>query len=77
MELREKLESLAELVEPDEALDHLLVEIRGDLAQEQAQFAAAHAAGDLGAAARVCVRMQYLDKLLVETEQVEAELMDR
>ena len=31
---------------------------------------------DLPAAASACVKMQYLEKLLQEAEQVESELMD-
>ncbi|MAT92206.1 MAG: Fe-S protein assembly co-chaperone HscB [Halioglobus sp.] len=76
MELREKLETVPTLVDPDEVLEHLVAEISADLEGEQEQFARAHAAGDIGAAASACVRMQYLDKLLQETEQLESDLMD-
>lgn len=76
MELREKLESLPGLVDPDEVLAHLVAEITGDLTAEQARFADAHEAGDVPAAASACVKMQYLDKLLREAEQAEADLMD-
>jgi molecular chaperone HscB len=77
MELREKLESVPELVDPDGVLEHLVDEITADLAAEQARFAEAHGMGDIPAAAGACVRMQYLDKLLQEAERVEADLMDR
>lgn len=76
MELREKLEAIPGMVDPHESLDHLVTEIRSDLGQEKRVFADAHAAGDLSGAARACVRMQYLDKLLREAEQLETELMD-
>ena len=76
MELREKLESVPGLVDPDEVLEHLVAEISADLDGEQKVFAAAHAGGDMDAAASACVRMQYLDKLLQETEQLESDLMD-
>ncbi len=76
MELREKLESIGALVEPDEALQHLVDEINGDLASEQAQFDKAYGAREFNSAAQACVKMQYLDKLLREAEQIEADLID-
>jgi molecular chaperone HscB len=77
MELREKLEGIEDLVDPDLALDHLMTEIRDDLAVLQAQFAEAYAAGNLSGAAGACVRMQYLEKLLSEAEQIESRIMDK
>jgi molecular chaperone HscB len=77
MELREKLESLHDLVDPDTVLDHLVTEISADIRAHQAEFAASYAAGDLDAAASACVKMQYLEKLLLEAEQIESELMDK
>lgn len=76
MELREKLEGMADLVNPETALDHLAAEIRGDVAALQAQFCTAYSAGNLAGAASACVRMQYLDKLLLEAEQLESRLLD-
>ena len=77
MELREKLESIEGLVDPDPVLDHLVQEIAGDIQLHQAEFAAAHAGGDLPAAASACVKMQFLEKLLAEAEQLESDLMDK
>ena len=77
MELREKLESIHGLVDPDEVLTHLVDEISGDIKAHQGEFAAAHAATDLHAAASACVKMQYLEKLLQEAEQHESDLMDK
>lgn len=77
MELREKLESIPTLVDPDEVLEHLLVEIGDDISQLQKQFAAQHAEQEIPAAAVSCVKMQYLDKLLREAEQLESDLMDK
>jgi len=77
MELREKLETLPGLVDPESVLDHLLGEIAADLRGHQAEFEAAYAAGDLAAAASACVKMQYLDKLQREAEHIESDLMDR
>lgn len=77
MELREKLEGIEYLIDPDSALDHLVAEIRGDVAVLQAQFSQAYAAGDLPGAAGACVKMQYLEKLLAEAEQIESRMMDK
>jgi len=77
MELREKLESLAGLVDPDTVLDHLVTEISGDIQTHQGEFAAAYGTGDFQAAASGCVKMQYLEKLLQEAEQIESDLMDK
>mgnify|MGYP001814674912 FL=1 len=77
MELREKLESLHDLVDPDSVLEHLVTEISGDIRAHQAEFEAAYQASQLPAAASACVKMQYLEKLLQEAEQIESELMER
>ncbi len=76
MELREKLASLHDLVDPDTVLEHLVAEIAADIRAHQDEFRSAFENDDLGAAASACVKMQYLEKLLAEAEQVEAELMD-
>ncbi len=76
MELREKLESLHDLVDPDTVLDHLVKEISADIGVHQQEFESAYKDGDLHGAASACVKMQYLDKLLVEAEQIESDLMD-
>jgi molecular chaperone HscB len=76
MELREKLESLPGLVDPDPVLEHALEEIEGDIAEQRRLFDAAYEAGDIPAASMACVKMQYLDKLQREAEQLEADLME-
>ncbi len=76
MELREKLESLGNLVDPDTVIEHLVAEIGRDIRAHQEEFAASYAAGDLDTAGSACVKMQYLEKLLQEAEAKEAELMD-
>lgn len=76
MELREKLESLHDLVDPDTVLDHLVKEITGDIKMHQAEFETAYNQSNLSAAASGCVKMQYLEKLLLEAEQIESDLMD-
>ena len=77
MELREKLESMPGLVDPDTVLDHLVTEINGDIDSHQEEFSQAYAAGELPAAAAACVKMQYLEKLLSEAELIESDLMDK
>ena len=76
MELREKLESLPELANPDPILDQVIREMGGDMAEQQRLFQTAHEAGDLAAASLACVKMQYLEKLQSEAEQIESDLMD-
>ncbi len=76
MELREKLETMHDLVDPDTVLDHLVEEISTDIKQHQAEFQNAYTNTDLPAAASACVKMQYLEKLLQEAEQIESDLMD-
>lgn len=77
MELREKLEVMEGLVDPEPALDHLVTEITADETALQKQFSQAYAAGEMSRAASACVKMQYLDKLLQECEQIESRLLDR
>jgi molecular chaperone HscB len=76
MDLREKLVSLAEMVDPATALEHLVTEIGVDVNQLRDQFSCAYAAGELSAAASACVKLQYLEKLLLEAEQMESRLID-
>ena len=76
MDLREKLVSLAEMVDPETALEHLVTEIGVDVNQLRDQFSCAYAAGELSAAASACVKLQYLEKLLLEAEQMESRLID-
>lgn len=77
MELREKLEEMEDLVDPETALDHLVTNIGADVAALQEQFSRAYVAHELSRAASACVKMQYLDKLLQEAEQLESRLIDR
>jgi len=76
MELREKLEGIGSMVDPETVLDHLITEINGDISNHQAEFAAAYAVADLDAAAAACVKMQYLEKFLQEAELVESGWLD-
>jgi len=76
MELREKLENMDDLVDPETALDHMVTDIGADVAVLQEQFSQAYSAGEMAAAASACVKMQYLDKLLQEAEQLESRLID-
>lgn len=72
MEHREKLESINDLVEPETVLSHLISEILADTETHRQEFEVAFEAGDLIEASRACVKMQYLEKLNQEAEQVEA-----
>lgn len=77
IELREKLESMQEQPEPALMLEQLLAEIGEDMIELQAEFAQQYAAGELAVGAATCVKMQYLDKLLLEAEQMEASLLEK
>jgi molecular chaperone HscB len=77
MELREKLESMEGLIDPESVLEHLVTEISEDIIVLQKQFSRAYSAGEMTPAASACVKMQYLDKLLQEAEQIESRLIDR
>lgn len=77
MELREKLESMEGLIDPESILEHLVSEISEDIMVLQKQFSQAYSAGQMTSAASACVKMQYLDKLLQEAEQIESRLIDR
>ena len=76
MELREKLESMTSMVDPQTALDHLITEIGEDVIELQGAFSVAYSAGEFPKAAAACVKMQYLDKLLLEAEILETSLLD-
>lgn len=77
MELREKLESVGDSTDAEDALDDLIQDITGDLKALRTEFGDVYAQRDLDAAAQCCVKMQYLDKLLLEAQRLESELMDR
>lgn len=76
MDLREKLETIADLVDPETVLEHLLLEIAVDIKNHEREFVAGFEADKLNEAASACVKMQYLEKLLREAEQIESGLLD-
>ena len=76
LELREKLESIGDMVDPETVLDHLMAEIGDDIRIHQEEFAQAYGVEDLKNAATACVKMQYLGKLLLEAEQIESAWLD-
>jgi len=76
MELREKLETIADLVEPETVLEHLMLEIAADIKAHEQEFTGAFEADDLSGAASACIKMQYLEKLQREAEQIESSLLD-
>ena len=76
LELREKLESIGDMVDPETVLDHLMAEIGDDIKIHQEEFAQAYEVEDLKNAATACVKMQYLGKLLLEAEQIESAWLD-
>jgi molecular chaperone HscB len=76
MELREKLESVHDLVEPETVIEHLLAELSADWKQHEVELSQAMDSGEWANAASAVVKMQYLDKLRAETEALEAALLD-
>jgi molecular chaperone HscB len=76
MELREKLESIGSMVDPETVLDHLITEINRDISNHQVEFSTAYEAADLEAAAAACVKMQYLEKFLQQAEAIESGWLD-
>ncbi len=76
MELREKLESLHNLVEPDTLLEHFMDELARDWAQHSQTLTKAMEKQSWEAAAVEVVKMQYLDKLRAEAELLESTLLD-
>ena len=78
MELREKLESMHGLVDPDTVLEHLVNEIAGDIKMHQAEFAQAYdAARSARCGQRLCQNAVPGEITAVEAEQIESDLMDR
>ncbi len=75
MDLREKLESIHDLVDPDTFLEHLIIEIAADIKSHEQEFSSAFTDRDLNGAASACVKIQYLEKLLQEAEQIESGLL--
>lgn len=76
MELRETLASLDDAVDPESGLQDLVAEIGSEVRGLYEQFSSAYSAGELSAAAKACVKLQYLDKLMLEAEQMESRLID-
>ena len=76
MDLREKLESVSGLVDPEPVIDHILTEIATDSAPLMNQLAAGLAAEDYESAATAVLKLQYLDKLRAEAEQMESWLLE-
>ncbi|WP_279245747.1 Fe-S protein assembly co-chaperone HscB [Candidatus Litorirhabdus singularis] len=76
MDLREKLESVSGLVDPEPVLDHILTEIGADSAQLMSQLASGLAAEDYEISATAVLKLQYLDKLRAEAEQMESWLLE-
>jgi molecular chaperone HscB len=76
MDLRENLMMLDETGDPEAALEHFVTEIDVDVKQLHREFSRAFSAGELTSAAGACVKLQYLEKLLEEAEQMESRLID-
>lgn len=76
LELREKLETIDNMVDPETFLDHLMQEITADIKGHQREFEEAYESDATEAAGMACVKMQYLEKLLQEAENIESSWLD-
>lgn len=76
MELREKLASARDLMQPEPVIEHLLEELSSDWQQHANELSQAMDSGDWENAAIAVVKMQYLNKFRAETEALEAALLD-
>jgi len=76
MMLREELEEAAESSDPEGALDALSEEVGDELRKERQQFEVQYLADELDAAASTVRKMQFLEKLVLEIEALEDELLD-
>lgn len=76
MELRERLEDIPALADPFSALEELGQEVDAMLAELREQFAQLYGQGELHAASVAVRKMQFLEKLVVEVENLEDRLDD-
>ncbi|MCV6588393.1 MAG: Fe-S protein assembly co-chaperone HscB [Marinobacterium sp.] len=76
MTLREALEEAGGAVDPEVALAQLSDEVCGNLKAQRQQFEALYNAADYEGAAGAVRRMQFLEKLALEIEAREDELLD-
>ena len=76
MELRESLDRLADLVNPELGLEHLQQELAADWNAYSRELAAAMDGKNWAEAATVVVKMQYLEKFRSELAAVENSLLD-
>ncbi len=76
IELREALSDVKNAADPEQALDALTVEVSQLLNSQAEVFAQKLEESDLPEAQVIAHRMQFLTKLSIEIEQLEAELFD-
>ncbi|MBY4678874.1 Fe-S protein assembly co-chaperone HscB [Marinobacterium sp. CAU 1594] len=76
MELREELDAAARAADPEAALEALQQEVADELRQQRQQFEARYQADDFDAAAGAVRKMQFLEKLVLEIEAQEDQLLD-
>ncbi|WP_372832849.1 Fe-S protein assembly co-chaperone HscB [Pontibacterium sp.] len=76
MELREQLEEIPDQADPFEALDELSEEVEAMLARMRVEFAERYTAQAYEAAVALVRKMQFLEKLALEVENLEDRLDD-
>lgn len=76
MMLREELEEASSAADPESALGSLSEGVAAQLRGQREQFEAYYLAGELEQAAAAVRKMQFLEKLVLEIEALEDELLD-
>jgi len=76
MEMRERLEDARHAADPFAELESLSDEVQAELVGLRQQFEAEHQAKALEGAAAVVRKMQFLEKLIIEIENLEDHLDD-
>ncbi len=76
MTLRESMEELADSADPQAAIDDLADELQAMHGQLQKAFAQAYAGDDFTAAEVVARKLQFIDKLQQELNDLEGRLLD-
>lgn len=76
MMLREELEEAGSAVDPESALGSLSEEVSAELRGQRQQFEMQYLANEFESAAGTVRKMQFLEKLVLEIEALEDELLD-
>jgi len=76
MMLREALEDVSDAADPEAALEDLSTDVSAELRNQRQAFEGHYGASEYDAAAAAVRKMQFLEKLVLEIEAREDELLD-